>query len=80
MNKKNSKIIFFGTPNFAAVILKSLLDNEFDIAAVFTQPDKKVGRKQEVVCSPVKDLAQKNKIEIFQPQSLRICSKFIFEP
>ena len=53
------------------MILKSLLDNEFDIAAVFTQPDKKVGRKQEVVCSPVKDLAQKNKIEIFQPQSLR---------
>ncbi|HUD08635.1 MAG TPA: methionyl-tRNA formyltransferase, partial [Candidatus Saccharimonadales bacterium] len=69
--KKNLKIIFFGTPKFAAVILKSLLDNKFDMAAVFTQPDKKVGRKQEVAYSPVKDLAQKNKIEIFQPQSLR---------
>jgi len=68
--KKNLKIIFFGTPKFAAVILKSLLDNKFDMAAVFTQPDKKVGRKQEVAYSPVKDLAQKNKIEIFQPQSL----------
>ena len=69
--KKTPKIIFFGTPDFAAVILKALIDSDYDIAAVFTQPDKKVGRKQEVAISPVKDLALKNKIEIFQPQNLR---------
>jgi methionyl-tRNA formyltransferase len=72
MNIKNKpKIIFFGTPEFAAVILKSLLDRDYNIAAVFTQPDKKVGRKQETRYSPVKNLALENGIEIFQPQSLR---------
>lgn len=71
MNKKRTKIIFFGTPDFAAGILKSLVDNKYNIAAVFTQPDKKIGRKQKIEFSPVKDLALKNKIEIFQPQNLR---------
>jgi methionyl-tRNA formyltransferase len=50
--------------------LKSLIENKYDIAAVFTQPDKKVGRKQKIEFSPVKDLALKNKIKIFQPESL----------
>jgi len=71
MNKENIKIIFFGTPEFAAGILKSLIEGDYSIAAVFTQPDKKVGRKQKIAYSPVKDLALKNKIEIFQPQDLR---------
>lgn len=70
-SKKNLKIIFFGTPDFAAVMLKTLIDSDYNITAVFTQPDKKVGRKQEVVYSPVKDFALKNKITIFQPQGLR---------
>jgi methionyl-tRNA formyltransferase len=70
-SKEKIKIIFFGTPQFAVVILKALIKIDYDIAAVFTQPDKKIGRKQEVVFSPVKDLALKNKIEIFQPESLR---------
>lgn len=65
------KIIFFGTPEFAEVILKSLVSNKYDISAVFTQPDKKVGRRQEVAHSPVKKLALKNKIKIFQSESLR---------
>jgi methionyl-tRNA formyltransferase len=71
MNSIRLKIIFFGTPKFAAVILKSLLDHGYNIAAILTQPDQKVGRKQEVACPPVKDLALENGIEIFQPQDLR---------
>lgn len=71
MGKKNFKIIFFGTPSFAAVILDSLLKNKFNIAAVFTQPDKKIGRGQKITFSSVKDLAIKNKIKIFQPESLK---------
>lgn len=70
MTSDNIKIIFFGTPDFAAGILKLLIDNKYNIAAVFTQPDKKVGRKQKIEFSPVKDLALKNKIEIFQPENL----------
>lgn len=71
MNKENIKIIFFGTPDFAAGILEFLVENKFNIAAVFTQPDKKVGRRQEILHSPVKHLALKNRIQIFQPESLR---------
>ena len=70
MKKENPKIIFFGTPEFAAAILRSLVENKYNIAAVFSQPDKKIGRKQKVVYSPVKDLALKNNIKVFQPQSL----------
>jgi len=65
------KIVFFGTPYFAAVTLKALIDNGYDIREVFTQPDKKIGRKQEVVFSRVKDLAVERKIKVFQPKSLK---------
>lgn len=71
MDKKNLKIIFFGTPDFAAVILKALMKNGFNVVAVFTQPDKKIGRKQEAIFSPVKKLALGKKIKIFQPENLR---------
>ncbi|HLM84480.1 MAG TPA: methionyl-tRNA formyltransferase [Candidatus Bathyarchaeia archaeon] len=71
MENKQIRIIFFGTPDFAVGILKSLLENYFQIAAVFSQPDKKIGRKQEVVPPPVKRLAVEKGIKIFQPESLR---------
>ena len=71
MKKDDIKIIFFGTPEFAAVILKSLIENKFDIAAVVSQSDKKAGRRRETMISPVKKLAIGNKIKIFQPASLR---------
>lgn len=71
MESNNPKIIFFGTPEFAAGILKSLIEAGHDIAAVFTQPDRKIGRKQEVVFSPVKRVAQARGARIFQPENLR---------
>ncbi|MGO3462599.1 MAG: methionyl-tRNA formyltransferase, partial [Lactococcus cremoris] len=44
-----TKIIFMGTPQFAATVLKGLIDsNQYEILAVVTQPDRKVGRKQEL--------------------------------
>lgn len=67
----NLKIIFFGTPKFAAGVLNSLINNNFNIAAVFTQPDKKLGRRQEIVFSPVKKLAIENGIKVFQPTNLK---------
>ncbi|UKI23574.1 MAG: hypothetical protein L6V88_03760 [Anaerotruncus sp.] len=39
------KVVFMGTPDFAVPCLQKLIDNKYDIAAVFTQPDKKTGRK-----------------------------------
>lgn len=62
------RIVFMGTPSFAEKILLSLLEEKYNILAVFTQPDKKSGRKGESVTSPVKVLAEKNKIPVIQPE------------
>ncbi len=63
------KIIFMGTPEFSAVILKALIDNNYEISAVVTNPDAPVGRKQILTSSPVKRLIVSGQwpIEIFQP-------------
>ena len=54
------KVVFMGTPDFAVPCLQKLIDNKYDIAAVFTQPDKKTGRKQLLTPPPVKVLAHRN--------------------
>lgn len=65
------KVVFMGTPDFAVPCLQKLIDNKYDIAAVFTQPDKKTGRKQLLTPPPVKVLAQENSISVYQPASLK---------
>ena len=50
----NNKIVFMGTPDFAAVSLKALYDSGFNVAAVFTQPDKPKNRGMKMTMSPVK--------------------------
>ena len=64
-------IVFMGTPEFAAVTLTSLLTSKHHIIAVFTQPDKPVGRKLILTPSPVKMLAQQHKIPVFCPSTLK---------
>ncbi len=67
----SSSIIFCGTPAFAVPSLQLLrADGEFTVTHVITQPDKPVGRSQELTPSPVKVLAQKLQIPILQPVSL----------
>ena len=60
-----------GTPEFSETILKSLLENKYNIISVYTQGDKKVGRKQELQKSLVKILAEKNNLPVFTPEKLR---------
>lgn len=60
-----------GTPYFAAVILKKIIAKQYNVAAVFTQPNKKFGRKQEPKKSLVKELAEKNNIPIYEPQDFK---------
>ncbi|MCF0246518.1 MAG: methionyl-tRNA formyltransferase [Ileibacterium sp.] len=67
----NKKIIFMGTPQIAADVLQKLLDAGAEICLVVTQPDKKTGRKQLLVPSPVKELALKHNIPVFQPVKIR---------
>ncbi len=66
---KNLKVIFMGTPEFSVNILNSLIEN-CDVVAVVTQPDKKVGRNQNIKYSPVKEIAVLNNIKLFQPEKL----------
>lgn len=65
------KIIFIGTPDFAVPSLNKLIKAKYNIIAVITQPDKKVGRKQEIVHSPVKKFALKHNIPLLQPQKIK---------
>lgn len=65
-------IVFFGTHNFAATILEGLLNSPvINIKKVITQPDKPVGRRQELRACPVKILAQKYGLEVEQPVNLK---------
>ena len=66
------KIIFMGTPDYAEAILKTLIDtSDMEVVAVYTQPDKPVGRKKVMTLPPVKILANDNNIEVYQPNRLR---------
>lgn len=61
------KIIFAGTPEFAATALAALLKTEHEIVAVYTQPDRKAGRGQKLTASAVKQLALEHNIAVYQP-------------
>ncbi|KIP93835.1 MULTISPECIES: methionyl-tRNA formyltransferase [Pseudomonas] len=65
------RIVFAGTPEFAAAHLKALLDTPHQIIAVYTQPDRPAGRGQKLMPSPVKQLALEHDIAVLQPPSLR---------
>lgn len=65
------RIVFAGTPEFAAAHLKALLDTPHQIVAVYTQPDRPAGRGQKLMPSPVKQLAAENAIPVLQPPSLK---------
>ncbi len=68
---KKLKIIFAGTPDFAVPALQLLIE-QHDVCAVFTQPDRRSGRGQQLMASPVKQLAQQQHIPVHQPVSLTV--------
>ena len=69
------KIIFAGTPEFAATALAAILSAGHEVVAVLTQPDRPAGRGLQLQESPVKRLAKANHIPVLQPQSLHLQSK-----
>ena len=73
------KIVFMGTPGLAAVVLESLIAAGHEIAAVVTQPDKPKGRGGAVSSSPVKLLAVKEGIPVYQPVRIRGDEAFLQE-
>jgi methionyl-tRNA formyltransferase len=65
------RVVFWGTPEFAAPSLRALLGEGFDVIGVVTQPDKPQGRSRQIIPSPVKQIALDEEIEVFQPKNPR---------
>ena len=70
MSTEEIRIVFMGTPQFAVPALESLIKN-YQVVLVVCQPDKEQGRKKKIIPSPVKELALKNDIEVFQPTKIK---------
>ncbi len=67
MIPKSARVVFMGTPAFAETILKALLDEKYSLVAVYTQPDKPIGREKKITKSAVKILAETKGIPVEQP-------------
>ena len=65
------RVLFMGTPDFAVPCLKTLIENNYDVCGVVTQPDKPKGRGHKMTPPPVKVCAGENDIPVYQPESLR---------
>lgn len=70
MRMNSLKVVFMGTPVFAVNILEGLIEN-YNVVGVVSQPDRKVGRKQVLVNTPVKECALKHDILVFQPSNIK---------
>jgi len=71
-NKAPLKIIFAGTPDFAAIALQALIDAGHEICAVYCQPDRRSGRGKKLVAGPVKQLALEHSIPVEQPVNFKL--------
>jgi methionyl-tRNA formyltransferase len=71
MTKRALRVIFAGTPEFAALHLQHLVESEHQLAAVYTQPDRRAGRGRQLRASPVKRVAEAAGLAVYQPHSLR---------
>lgn len=65
------RIVFMGTPDFAVPCLQALLDHGYDVCGVFTQPDKPKGRGYTLTPPPVKELALRYNLPVYQPKSMK---------
>ncbi|MCD6359196.1 MAG: methionyl-tRNA formyltransferase, partial [Dehalococcoidia bacterium] len=66
------RIVFMGTPQFAVPSLEHLINSEYQVVAVYTRPDKRSGRGQGLLLSPVKELALEHNLTVCQPSSLKL--------
>jgi len=71
LSENSMRIVFAGTPEFAAEHLKALIASPYEVVAVYTQPDRPAGRGQKLMPSAVKQLAVDNAIPVLQPATLR---------
>lgn len=69
--EKDIRIVFMGTPEFASNVLKGLVENNYNIVGVVSQPDKEVGRKRILTPSPVKEMALSHGLKVLTPVKIR---------
>lgn len=67
----NVRVVFMGTPEFAVPCLEMLIQEQYDIIAVVTQPDRPKGRGQKLLASPVKEFAIKHGLQVLQPEKIK---------
>ena len=65
------RVVFAGTPDFSVPALQALLDSRHSVVAVYTQPDRPAGRGRKLLASPVKQLAERHRLPVYQPQSFK---------
>ena len=65
------RVVFMGTPDIASVCLKKVIEDGFEVVAVYTQPDRPKGRGMKMVFSPVKELAISHDLPVYQPENFR---------
>lgn len=70
MNLKDLRVVFMGTPEFCVPILEFIINN-YNCIGVVTQPDKQVGRKKEIIYSPIKEIALKHNVKVLQPVKIK---------
>ena len=66
------RVLFWGTPEFAAAPLRALIGEGSEVVGIVTQPDKPQGRSREIIQSPVKEIALEEEIPLFQPKNARV--------
>ena len=71
MKKEDLRILFMGTPEFAVESLKALVENNYNVVAVITMPDKPAGRGYKLQASPVKQYAIEKGLTVLQPENLK---------
>ena len=71
MKKKDFRIVFMGTPEFAVATLRSLIENKYNVVGVVTMPDKPAGRGHKIQESDVKKYAVSQNLQVLQPEKLR---------
>ena len=75
--KKSKRLIFFGTENFSAPALEALLAADWPVAAVVTKPDSPAGRGQKTSAPKVKEIAEKHKVKVLQPDKVSLINSAI---
>ena len=71
MDKKDLRIVYMGTPDFAVESLKALVEGGYNVVGVITMPDKPAGRGHKIQFSPVKEYALQNNLTLLQPEKLK---------